>query len=149
MFAQWLFPFFNMSHLETDLLSHKKQGPPPFDLITQRRAIPFDEDQFRAEMEDVSLMRELVGVFMEDSQTLLSEACRALAQQDASSLHRAAHALKGMVGNYSAAPALAAVSLLTESARSENLDRAAELLPRTVEEFSLLSLALQHFLKRL
>jgi two-component system sensor histidine kinase/response regulator len=100
-------------------------------------------------MEDVSLMRELVGVFMEDSQTLLAEACQALAQQDVGSLHRSAHALKGMVGNYSAAPALAAVSLLTESARSGDLDRAAELLPRTIEEFSILGLALQQFQNRL
>lgn len=112
-------------------------------------APPFDEERFRNEIGDATLMRELITAFLEDSQTLLAEACRSITRQDVESLHCAAHALKGLVGNYSAPPAYEAVSLLTALSREGNLDLAAELLPGTVEECLRLAQALRQFFNRL
>jgi len=110
---------------------------------------PFDAEEFQASIGDPALMRELIRVFFEDSQRLLADARQALGRNDAEAVHHAAHSLKGMVGNYSAAPAFHAVSALTQSTRAGNLDQAADHLERAAEEMSRLSAALERFLKDL
>jgi HPt (histidine-containing phosphotransfer) domain-containing protein len=61
---------------------------------------------------DMALLREIVGLFLEDSPKLMQEIRTAVQQRDAAKLRRAAHTLKGSVGNFGAASAVeAALSL--------------------------------------
>src|SRR5262249_34745728 len=47
---------------------------------------------------DAGFLTEIAGVFLQDSPRLLADIRRAVAGQDAPTLRRAAHALKGSVG---------------------------------------------------
>ncbi|HEY2574658.1 MAG TPA: response regulator [Verrucomicrobiaceae bacterium] len=110
---------------------------------------PFDAAEFKSSMGDEDLMRELIRLFFEDAPRLLAEARMAMKEDDAGALHHAAHSLKGMVGNYAAVPAFQAVSHLTHSTRSGNLDQAAEVLEVADREIARLSEALRQFAKEL
>ncbi len=112
-------------------------------------AAPFDAKAFRASIGDIELMRELVAVFFEDSKKFLTDAQEAFSERDAEALYHAAHSLKGMVGNYSAAPAFLAVSALTHSTRAGSLRKARALLTTVIKEVSRLSTALEEFQKHL
>jgi two-component system, sensor histidine kinase and response regulator len=52
--------------------------------------------------EDEDLLRELVGLFLEDSPPLLNDLRAGVAGHDAAMVERAAHTLKGSVGNFAA-----------------------------------------------
>jgi PAS domain S-box-containing protein len=70
---------------------------------------------------DAGLLRELVGLFREDSPLLLSEIRAALAAGDATVLGRTAHKLAGAISNFHARRALFAARQLEELARAGNL----------------------------
>ena len=53
---------------------------------------------------DEELMREVVGLFLEDAPRLLAELRRALSDGDAPAVYRTAHTLKGSAGNFGAQP---------------------------------------------
>ncbi len=110
---------------------------------------PFDAEAFRSSIGDVGLMRELITVFFEDAPRLMTDARLALTQRNAGALHHAAHSLKGMVGNYSAAPAFRAVSALSDSTRAGKLKKAGSLLAVAEKEMTRLTVALEEFLKHL
>jgi signal transduction histidine kinase/CheY-like chemotaxis protein len=74
---------------------------------------------------DRDLLRDLARVFLEDSPRLLSALREASAAGDAIRLRRAAHSLKGSVGNFGAAQAVAASLRLEGLAGSGDLVAAA------------------------
>ena len=79
----------------------------------------FDPDAFYLAMgSDPALVREMILAFQEDAERWLAAAESALAEQDAKALHRAAHGLKGMVGNFTTAEPFQRVSELNELTRN-------------------------------
>ena len=112
-------------------------------------APPFDAETFQENIGDGPLMQELIRLFLEESQPMLGNACQALHDLDAEALHHAAHSLKGLVGNYAAAPAFNAVSALTCCTRAGNLLQAGKHLAEVTEEIARLREALIQFQQEL
>lgn len=69
----------------------------------------FDEAHFRTSIGDVTLMKQLLAIYPEDTSDFIKEANEAIRSGDVGGLYRAAHSLKGMIGNYAAPSAFAAV----------------------------------------
>ena len=70
---------------------------------------------------DVALLRELVTMFLEDCPRLLGEIEAAVGRRDAEALVRAAHTLKGSVGNFDSGAAFVAALRLERLAREGDL----------------------------
>jgi HPt (histidine-containing phosphotransfer) domain-containing protein len=75
---------------------------------------------------DLELLKELAGLFLEDCGVRMAEIRQAMAQKDASRLQRAAHTLKGSVGNFGAAEAFEAAGRLELDGRQQDWSQAAE-----------------------
>ena len=88
----------------------------------------FDEAEFRRNFRDEALMRELIGIFPDESAEYLAKARKAFAEGNPEQLHRVAHSMKGLVGNYAAAPAMRVATELDAAAREGNLAEAEGLL---------------------
>ena len=71
---------------------------------------------------DRELLVELIGLYLEDEQALIDQVAAAIAAGDAPRLARAAHTLKGSVGNFSAAAAHGAAAALEAAARAGRID---------------------------
>jgi ligand-binding sensor domain-containing protein/signal transduction histidine kinase/CheY-like chemotaxis protein len=82
---------------------------------------------------DVVLLRQVSGLFLSDYPRKLDQVREALAGGDAEALYRAAHVLKGTVGNFGAAGAGAAAGRVEQAARSGDLVAAADAV-RALEE---------------
>ena len=113
------------------------------------RSGAFDGDDFRSAIQDVGVLSELVEIFHQDTPKMLAEIESNLEAGDAEALHRASHALKGQVGNYSAAAALAAATKFDDAARTGDLDAARTLHPKLQAEIKKLGDALTEFGKSL
>jgi PAS domain S-box-containing protein len=74
--------------------------------------------------DDVELLKELVGLFLESCPRQLAELRQAVARRDAPALRRTAHALKGAVGIFGARAAVAAAQRLETMGRAEDLTHA-------------------------
>jgi PAS domain S-box-containing protein len=72
------------------------------------------------------LLRELVRLFLADYPRHLAEIKEAIRLDDAEPLEKAAHALKGSVGNFAAKNAFAAAQRLELMGRNKNLDNGGE-----------------------
>jgi len=70
---------------------------------------------------DRELLEEVALVFLETSGELLGKVRKAVGAGDAAALERAAHALKGSVGNFGAEPAYQAAMRLEKMGRSRDL----------------------------
>ena len=105
----------------------------------------FDADAFRKFFGNDETMRELIAIFGDEADDSLNQARAALNDGDAAELQQAAHSLKGLVGNFSADPALRAASHLDQVARSGELERAGELLADCEREIIRLGKALKEF----
>jgi HPt (histidine-containing phosphotransfer) domain-containing protein len=77
---------------------------------------------------DVQLAQTLAQLFLASSPPLLARMQLALAAGDADGLARAAHEMKGAIGNFYAAAAVAAAAGVESSAQSGDLARAARSL---------------------
>jgi len=75
---------------------------------------------------DSALARDLINLFFVETPRILSEVRLAVQAKDCAALKRAAHAIKGMVANFSAPPAVDAASALEEMGLNGDLDRAEE-----------------------
>jgi len=73
---------------------------------------------------DVALMKELVRVYLDTYPGRVAELRQALARGDAAAVRRAAHTLKGMVGQLGARAASAAAQRLEAMGRERNLTQA-------------------------
>jgi two-component system sensor histidine kinase/response regulator len=70
------------------------------------------------------VLREIIGLFLEDSPKLLEDIRTALANGDAQAVYRAAHTLKGSAGNFDAHDTVAILQRLEARAREGNLESA-------------------------
>jgi len=75
---------------------------------------------------DAELLAEIVGVFLEDCPRLVASIREAVARGDARLLERAAHTLKGSVGNFGVSAAAAAALRLEQMGRQGELAQAGE-----------------------
>ena len=88
---------------------------------------------------DADLLREIIDLFLADCPERLIELHEALTHQDCTALARAAHRLKGALGNISANNALAAVRRVETSAREGDVHAATEALARLEDELARLA----------
>ncbi|MEI7684558.1 MAG: response regulator, partial [Planctomycetota bacterium] len=91
---------------------------------------------------DEALFAEIVGLFFEDSPKLLDELRDAVASNDALALRRAAHTLKGSMGNIGAVAALESVDRLETIGMNGGCDGSAALLKQLSQQMEHLKLAL-------
>ena len=88
---------------------------------------------------DAELLREIIELFLADCPERLLELHEALTHQDYTALARAAHRLKGALGNISANNALAAVRRVETSARAGDVHAATKALARLENELARLT----------
>jgi HPt (histidine-containing phosphotransfer) domain-containing protein len=79
---------------------------------------------------DFETLREVAGLFLEESPGLMADAEQALRTGDGQTLARAAHSLKGSVSTFCARQAYEAARALETAGRSENLSQATRDLAR-------------------
>ena len=94
---------------------------------------------------DALLLAELAGLFVAESPKLLSAVLDATARGDARGLERAAHALKGSVGNFAAYAAFDAALVLELMGRQGDLTRAEEACTALKAEMRRLQSSLETF----
>jgi two-component system sensor histidine kinase/response regulator len=83
---------------------------------------------------DRELLLELIGLYFEDEQSLIDQVAAAIAAGDSGRLARAAHALKGSVGNFCAPNAHAAAQALEVAGREGRVADAGTFFSRLVVE---------------
>ena len=88
---------------------------------------------------DRRLLREFVRLFLADCPQRLAEIKEAIRRGDAGALGRAAHTLKGSVGNFAAQKAFAASQQLEKMSRDGDLDNAGEACVTLESELEILS----------
>ena len=83
---------------------------------------------------DRRLLRDLVGVFVEEAPGRLAELRRGAAARDAATVERVAHSLKGSSGLLGAASLRAASAELEERALAKRVDGVGDLVARVEGE---------------
>jgi HPt (histidine-containing phosphotransfer) domain-containing protein len=83
---------------------------------------------------DAELAQQLAQLFVDNSQRLLARMRHALAAGDTAELGRAAHEMRGAVGNFHAVSAVAAAAGLESSAQAGDLARATRDFARVEAE---------------
>jgi HPt (histidine-containing phosphotransfer) domain-containing protein len=78
---------------------------------------------------DDLLLRDVLGIFLDDAPRLLGEIRECVDRSDAPGLKHAAHTLKGVAANFAAPWAIQSMQALETLARSGDLSRAPALLP--------------------
>jgi HPt (histidine-containing phosphotransfer) domain-containing protein len=109
------------------LLASAVAGPPesePTESSGPRSEEPaFDLDATLARCDgDWELLGDMVQLFLPQSEALLAQIGAAVESGDAPALEKAAHKLKGSIGNFSAPRAFAAAQSLEELGRRRELD---------------------------
>jgi HPt (histidine-containing phosphotransfer) domain-containing protein len=96
--------------------------------IESLRALnPGDNDEF---------LREIAGIFLEDTPHRLAELDESLTASDISKFTRAAHSIKGSSANLGAIALRAAAEKLEHEARTKGLSGVAALIEQVKSEFS-------------
>jgi HPt (histidine-containing phosphotransfer) domain-containing protein len=96
--------------------------------IDNLRALnPGDNDEF---------LREIAGIFLEDTPQRIAELTQSLQAGDAGKFTRAAHSIKGSSANLGASALRAAAEKLEHQARKEGLVGAAPLVDAIKQEFA-------------
>jgi two-component system sensor histidine kinase/response regulator len=96
---------------------------------------------------DVELLLEIVELFLTDSSHQLAQIRDSAARRDAKALEKAAHGLKGALGNFSVQAAYDAALRLEMIGRSGDLNKADEALINLEEEIERLRSALEALTK--
>lgn len=105
--------------------------------IENLRALnPGDNDEF---------LREIIGIFLEDTPNRLTELTQSLAAGDAGVFTRAAHSIKGSSSNVGAARLRAVAEKLEHTARKEGLGTVAPTLAELNQEFLVAQTELQKY----
>jgi len=94
---------------------------------------------------DAGLLAEMIALFLEDYPRLLGAMREAVASGDAQALQRAAHTLKGTVGNFCAAAATAAALRMERMGREGDLAQAEEGYAALAQELDRLKASLAEF----
>ena len=105
----------------------------------------FDPARFSERIGEETLMCELIEIFEDDSKQLMEDILIAQKSGDEEDLHRAAHSLKGVVGNYCADRAMKCVTELDARVRRGELDGVGELVKTLSVEVESLDSALREF----
>lgn len=95
---------------------------------------------------DMELLRELVGLLIEECPSMLSEIARAVKEGNASDLQRASHKMKGSVLQFSARKAAAIAGTLEEMGSRGSMEGAAQEYARLETEVAALLQALKAML---
>jgi HPt (histidine-containing phosphotransfer) domain-containing protein len=98
----------------------------PQALDNLRALNPGDNDEF---------LRELIGIFLEDTPKRLTELDTSLTAGDAGTFTRAAHSIKGSAANLGAMQLRAAAEKLEHHSRKEGLDGVAAMVAAVKAEF--------------
>ncbi|HKF24987.1 MAG TPA: response regulator, partial [Candidatus Acidoferrum sp.] len=85
------------------------------------------------------LLRDLLRLFRADYPQRLAEMREAIGSNDVHALEKAAHTLKGSIGNFGAKKAFATAKQLEFAGKEKDLNRAAQLLPAMESELEVLS----------
>jgi HPt (histidine-containing phosphotransfer) domain-containing protein len=88
------------------------------------------------------LLEEVIGLFVEDCPKLMNAIRSGLADADNEAVYRAAHTLKGTVGNFDAHAAMAIAQRLEALARSGDLAACAPIFSALDTEIDALLLSL-------
>lgn len=106
---------------------------------------PFDEEAlFELVDEDPDFLETLVDTFLGDCTTYVESIRTAINEEDAETLVREAHGLKGAAANMQAESARAAARRLEQIGRSEELERAPDALQDLENEIDHLVPALKN-----
>jgi len=108
------------------LVSPSKPAEGPLQEETQEDGVIDGAALLAGVDENRRLLRELVRLFLADYPQHLAAIKKAIRLGDAETLGRAAHTLKGSIGNFAAKQALAAAQRLEVMGRDRNLDNAGE-----------------------
>ncbi len=109
-------------------------------------AVPFDLNRaLEHAAGDPELLREMVGLFLEEAPQRLAALRDALARADAAGLRAAAHSLKGGLATLGADAAAALARELEQAGAQGKLDQAAALLERLAQDFAALREALRRW----
>ena len=129
--------FFPASEPEAESQMNQRGGANERSNGTKQDSEIFDSQSFRLRIEDVDLMNDLIEIFEDEMKQMLERVQAAHQRGSGEDLHRAAHSLKGLLGNYCADRALQSISKIDEQAQSGSLDgltEAVENLARELEE---------------
>ena len=109
---------------------------------------PFDADALRARTGgDDALMKEVVGLFLEDCPDRLDAIRQALEVGDTTGVHRSVHTLKGSAGNFGAPSVIAVAKRLEALAGEGNLEACRKAFPELEDRVRELTNALAAELK--
>ena len=92
--------------------------------------------------EDFELLQELIELFLEDYPSLMTEIGESLTMMDADRMKKAAHTLKGAVGNFCAQAAFDAAFVLETSAANDDLSNGTQQFARLQAEMEKVTMAL-------
>jgi len=95
--------------------------------------------------EDEDLLREMCGIFLSESASLLQKLRQAVTQNDAQAIMRAAHSLKGEVSYLSAPAAIEAARRLEDIGHEQDISRAPEALALLEREMECLWRSIREF----
>jgi len=110
-------------------------GPTSFDLDEARRQVGDDE----------VILREVIGLFIEDNPKREEDLRRALERRDAELLERAAHTIKGSCVIFGAAAARDAAHDLELLGRAVDFEKAADAIVRLAKETERLTVDLKGY----
>ena len=111
-------PAGNGAEVASEALAH----PAAVDAVAQNAESPIDSGALLDRVEgDTELLRELIGLFLQDAPRQLSTLRAALACNDARALQAAAHSIKGAASNFAAAAVVEAAVRIESLARQGDL----------------------------
>ena len=92
---------------------------------------------------DGEFLRELIGIFLEDTPKHFAQLEDALARQDAAVMTRAAHTIKGSSGNFGAEQFARLAKDIESAGKAGNIPAAAALIPELERQFEKVAAALK------
>jgi two-component system, sensor histidine kinase and response regulator len=124
-------------------------APPAITEAGQTLELPFDPVASMDMVEgDQELLTELIGLFLDESPTLVTAIQESSANGQSDQLMRAAHSLKGMAGNFGAQKVVTLAYELEMLGRNGQLQGTASLSASLTTEVNYLNTALRAFLEK-
>jgi CheY-like chemotaxis protein/HPt (histidine-containing phosphotransfer) domain-containing protein len=126
--------------------THRRSGEPAT-MDETKVILSFDPNVVLRRVDgDRDLLREVAGLFFEDTPRLLAEVHNAITRGDGNALERSAHTLKGSVGNFGARVASEAAHRLEQMGRQGDFAHASETFAELEGQITLLIPALEALL---